>query len=262
MSAEETELNLQDIEAEDALVVDVEGYDGPLHVLLMLAREQKVDLRRISVLKLAEQYLEFIHSAQNLRLELAADYLVMASWLAFLKSRLLLPQKERVKEDEPDPEEMARRLAWRLKRLEAMRQAAEELFDRSLLGQDVFGRGDPEVRMAKRSGAPEVDLWDMLKVYANQRSRGAIKVYVPKAPVVFGLEAARKRLESILGEIPEWRSILEIAPQASALPGEPPKSSCLASTFAASLELARDGRVEMRQTGAFAPLYVRARSVA
>ncbi len=127
MSADETNLNLNDIEAEDALVVDLEGYDGPLHVLLLLAREQKVDLRRISILRLAEQYLDFIRSAQSLRLELAADYLVMASWLAYLKSRLLLPQKERVKEDEPDAEEMARRLTWRLKRLEAIREAAAAL---------------------------------------------------------------------------------------------------------------------------------------
>lgn len=235
------------------LVVDVDGYEGPLDLLLTLARAQKVDLTRISILKLAEQYLAFIEEAKRLQLELAADYLVMASWLAYLKSRLLLPPPE--EEEEPTAEEMAARLAFRLQRLEAMRDCAAKLMARNRMGRDVFARGMPEGIRVIRKSQYSADLYDLLKAYAHQRSVQKIeRLQVPRQPVL-AIEDARKRLESMLGVIVDWDRIDALVPPEFET-GRARRSG-LASTFSASLEFAKEGRIELRQAGPFEPLFVR-----
>lgn len=248
-------------DAEDALIVDVGGYEGPLDLLLALARTQKVDLAKISVLALADQYLVFIAAAQKLRLELAADYLVMAAWLAFLKSRLLLPREE-VPADTVSAEEMARRLSFRLMRLEAMRDAAAKLMTRMRLGRDVFPRGMPERSKTIRETTHTATVYDLLHAYADQRRR-TIKVgHVVKARPVWSIKDARQRLERLLGNaqvVADWvafeRYLHEVVPQA---PAEDEKTA-VASSFGATLEMARDGRLEIRQDGPFEPIYMRLR---
>jgi segregation and condensation protein A len=238
-----------------SLVVDVDGFEGPLDLLLTLARAQKVDLAKISILELAEQYLAFVEEAKRLALELAADYLVMASWLAFLKSRLLLPPPE--EEDEPTAEEMAARLAFRLQRLEAMRDAAAKLMSRNRMGRDVFQRGMPEgVQVIKKSHY-KADLVDLLKAYSNQRAIQKVeRLRMPKQPVLT-IEEARARLESMLGVLIDWDRIDALIPDDY----KDAKSyrSGIASTFSASLEFAKHGKIELRQAGPFEPLYVRRR---
>src|ERR1700742_3054608 len=189
---------------DEALLVQVDGFEGPLDLLLTLARNQKVDIAKISILKLAEQYLEFIESAKRLNLELAADYLVMAAWLAYLKSRLILPQ-EKSPEGEPSADEMATRLRWRLQRLDAMRHAATRLMGRERLGRDVFERGDPEPVNVVKLRTYKDSLYDLLTAYATERVRkmgGAS--YRPVAPAVLQIEEARERLERMLGRLPSW----------------------------------------------------------
>ncbi len=239
------------------LIVDLDGFEGPLHVLLELARKQKVDLRHISILELAEQYLAFIEHIREVRIELAADYLVMASWLAYLKSRLLLPKPPK-EGDEPSGEEMATRLAFRLRRLHAMRLASQALMDRTRTGIDTMTRGAPEGVRRVTSPVYEASIYDLLKAYAVRRSRVARAHLTMKTPIVYALEEARERLERVLGKIREWTTLDSLLPsKLKAGAGKPPRSSVLASSLVASLELAKEGKAELRQSGAFTPLYVR-----
>lgn len=247
------------IDDEDALIVDVAGYEGPLDLLLALARTQKVDLAKISVLALANQYLGFIGEAQKLRLELAADYLVMAAWLTFLKSRLLLP-RETPQGEETSAEELARRLSFRLMRLDAMREAGAQLMTRMRLGRDVFARGMPEGTRTIRETEFTATIYDLLHAYADQRRR-TIKVgHVVKVRAVWSIKDARVRLERMLGETPsrgDWMAF-ERCMLALAQEHENGKT-VVASSFGATLELAREGHIELRQEGPFEPIYMRPR---
>ncbi len=234
------------------LIVDLEGYEGPLDVLLTLARDQKVDLRRISILDLAEQYLEFIAEARKLRLEIAADYLVMAAWLAYLKSRLLLPEPE---DDEPSGEEMAARLAFQLRRLEAMRDAAARLMARERLGRDVFPRGAPEGIRVLRTSVFELSLYDLLKAYADQTARRtATEPLRLGRGGVYSVEDALARFSDMLGRLPDWATLQSFLPSGAEEHFDP--RSTVASTFAASLELTRQGKLRLRQGRAFGPIYI------
>ncbi|NLS03498.1 segregation/condensation protein A [Rhizobium sp. P32RR-XVIII] len=238
---------------EPALVIDVAGFEGPLDLLLYLARNQKVDLSRISVLALAEQYLQFVETARRIRIELAADYLVMAAWLAYLKSRLLIPQQ--VKDDGPSGEEMAATLAFRLKRLGAMREAANGLTNRNRLGRDVFSRGAPEHIPDRQRSAYEASLYDLLTAYASLRQRQTVTQVTIARRNVWSLTDARELLTRMLGEVGGWTALEQYLLRYMASPEE--RVTAIASAFAASLELAREGKLEIRQEGAFEPLYMR-----
>jgi segregation and condensation protein A len=244
----------------DALIVDIDGYEGPLHVLLALARTQKVDLLKLSILKLAEQYLTFVQQARRLRFSLAADYLVMAAWLAYLKSRLLLPKPEKKKDDELPAEEMAAALAFRLAKLDMMRKAGEALRERPQLGRDVFVRGDPEAIRVVPSTILDGDLYGLMKAYAEQKMAHAARHYRPRAPEAYSLEDARQRLRGMLHEMHSWRPISGVAPKPEAgLEHQPSRASYLASTLSASLELVKEGAMEARQLEHFEDLYLRSR---
>ncbi|ESQ80496.1 ScpA family protein [Asticcacaulis sp. YBE204] len=248
-----------EIEADDALVLDLDGYEGPLHVLLVLARQQKVDLLKISITRLAEQYLGFIQQARKLRFSLAADYLVMASWLAYLKSRLLLPVPERKPTDEPEPEELAAALAFRLKKLEAIRKAVEAITSRPQLKRDVFARGDPEARVILPSSRLDVSLFDLMGAYVTQRQREIARHYDPSMRVeAYPLEDARDHLRDVLPELKEWTALDEIAPRPVG-EGGPKRASYVASTLSASLELTKEGLMQVQQLGTFETLYMRQR---
>jgi segregation and condensation protein A len=246
-------------DSEDALIVDVGGYEGPLDLLLALARTQKVDIAKISVLALADQYLTFIAEAQKVRLELAADYLVMAAWLAYLKSRLLLP-RETVQGGDVSAEELARRLSFRLMRLDAMREAAAQLMNRMRLGRDVFQRGMPEGAKTIRETTHTATVYDLLRAYADQRRR-TIKVgHVVKARAVWSIKDARERLERLMAGVQsaaEWMAFDGFL--RSALVTADDGKTVIASSFGATLEMARDGKVEIRQEAPFAPIYMRTR---
>jgi segregation and condensation protein A len=238
------------------LVVDVEGFEGPLDLLLTLARSQKVDLKKISILALADQYFAFVSEARRLRLELAADYLVMAAWLAYLKSRLLLPPPE-TGDDEPSGEELAARLAFQLQRLEAIRAVAARLMARDRLGRDVFPRGEPEGIRLVKTPHYQATLYDLLKSYADQRVRTAVTtIRIARAPV-YRIEEARARIEAMLGAIKDWSRLDRLLPPELRLSGL--GRSVMASSFMASLELVREGELEMRQLVPFGPVYIRAR---
>jgi segregation and condensation protein A len=241
---------------EPALMVDVEGFEGPLDLLLTLARQQKVDLAKISILALADQYLAFIEAARKMRLELAADYLVMAAWLAYLKSRLLLPEAHPA--EGISAEDMANALAQRLRRLEAIRQVAEQLLNRPQLGRDVFQRGQPEpIEEIKR---PEwtATLYDLLSAYATRRQTQARSfVRVPKR-TVWSLAEAREALERLVGQSMDWSPLDQYLVAYLVEPSM--RATVLASSFAAALELIREGRMEAHQQGSFTPLYLRARA--
>lgn len=246
--------NVEDRAATDpALLIDVAGFEGPLDLLLFLARNQKVDLARISVLALAEQYLQFIDSARRIRIELAADYLVMAAWLAYLKSRLLIPQQP--KDDGPSGEEMAQTLAFRLKRLEAMREAATRLINSNRLGRDVHARGMPEHVPSRSASAYEASLYDLLTAYASLRQRQAITQVTIERRRVWSLSDARGILTRMIGEISDWTALDHFLLRY--LPSPEERVTAIASAFAASLELVREGRLEIRQDGAFQPIYMR-----
>ena len=245
-------------EAGEALIIDLDGYEGPLHVLLALARTQKVDLLKLSVLKLAEQYLAFVQEARRRRFSLAADYLVMAAWLAYLKSRLLLPKADQPKAEEAPAEEVAARLAFRLAKLEAMRNAAEGLRTRAQRGREVFVRGDPEAIRIIPSGRFEGDLYSLMTAYISQRQKEAQGSYTPAAPVAYPLEDARERLRRLLPDLDRWTALSGVAPQGTPTAG-PSRASYLASTLAAGLELVREGDLEARQLEAFADIYLKAR---
>jgi segregation and condensation protein A len=245
---------------EGALLVTVDGFEGPLDLLLALARNQKVDIAKISILMLAEQYLEFVEKAKRLNLELAADYLVMAAWLAYLKSRLVLPQ-EKTPDGEPTADEMATRLRWRLQRLDAMRAQATRLMGRERLDRDVFGRGDPEPVNVVKLRTYTDTLYDLLTAYATDRvKRLGGKAYQPVQPLVLQIEEARARLERMLGRISDWSSLDSLIPFEWS--GGPRRRTALASTLLAALEMARDGKVQLQQAEPFAEIYLRDRSSA
>jgi segregation and condensation protein A len=245
-------------EGEPSLVVDVEGYEGPLDLLLALARQQKVDLAKISILALADQYLQFIEAARKIRLELAADYLVMAAWLAFLKSRLLLP--EPAVADGPSAEEMATALANRLRRLEAIREAANRLMNRPQLQREVFPRGDPEAIADVRHPKYTASLFDLLTAYAAQRqSRVLSSVHLTKR-TVWSLAEARASLERLIGmaDAEDWGCLDEYLLRYVGEPSQ--RATVFASSLAAALELVREGEMELNQKEPFAPLYFRKRA--
>jgi len=242
----------------DALIVDIDGYEGPLHVLLALARTQKVDLLQLSVTRLADQYLKFVKQARRLRFSLAADYLVMAAWLAYLKSRLLLPRSERPRAEEPPAEEIAAQLAFRLAKLDAMRRAVEALRERPQLKRDVFTRGDPEAVKILSSNRIEGDLYQLMSAYIGQRRKEADRSYRPYIPVAYGLEDARDRLRGMVHEFTVWTPMGGVAPEARD-PDGPSRSSYVASTLAASLELVKEGVIEARQLEAFTEIFLRKR---
>jgi segregation and condensation protein A len=254
----EADLAAERAAGEPALVVDVEGFEGPLDLLLALARQQKVDLAKISILALADQYLAFIEEARKLRLELAADYLVMAAWLAYLKSRLLLPDTNTP--EGQSAEEMATALALRLKRLEAIREVAERLFDRAQLDRDIFQRGQPEpIAHIKR---PEwtATLYDLLSAYAQQRQKAALAHVRLAKRAVWSLADAREALERLIGQSSDWARLDEFLISFVVEPSLAP--TVFASSFASTLELVREGVMEVHQQAAFAPLYVRKRQQA
>lgn len=242
---------------EERLVVSVDGFEGPLDLLLALARDQKVDLARISVLQLAEQYLAFMESVKKSSLELAADYLVMAAWLAYLKSKLMLPQPAAT-EGEPSALEMAARLRWQLQRLEAMRNAAARLMARERLDREVFARGAPEPIIVTKVRTQTDTLYDLLTAYSAQRVRQVrVSTYRPAHVPVLLIEEARARLERMLGRIGNWNALSNLLPAEWAYGQR--RSSALASTLLACLELTRDGKVEMRQLQPFDEIYVKDR---
>ena len=243
---------------ERALIVDVEGFEGPLDLLLTLARQQKVDLAKISILALADQYLVFIDQARRLRLELAADYLVMAAWLAYLKSRLLLP-------DAPGAEgmsaaEMANALALRLKQLEAIRAMAEKLFDRHQLGRHVFGRGDPEPIAEIKHPKWSATLYDLLSAYATERQRHVLARVRFAKRTVWSLAEARAALERMIGASSDWSQLDTYLLDYMVEPSM--RATVFASSLAATLELVREGQLEVNQQTAFGPIYLRKRGEA
>ena len=241
--------------AAEALIVDVDGFEGPLDLLLTLSRTQKVDLRKISVLALAEQYLAFIERAKTLRIELAADYLVMAAWLAFLKSRLLLPPDPT--DDGPSGEELAAHLAFQLERLEAMREAAAKLMARDQKGRDFFVRGIPEDVTRVRKVRYTATLLDLMQGYARIRTKDEFRPYSMDRQHVMTLEQALERMRGLIGYAGEWTDLSSYLPEGwETDPAR--RRSATASHFAASLELAKRGAIQIRQTGTFAPIQIKA----
>ena len=241
---------------EPTLIVDVEGFEGPLDLLLALARQQKVDLARISILALADQYLAFVEQARRMRLELAADYLVMAAWLAYLKSRMLLP--EPVAPEGLSAADMAKALALRLKRLDAIREAGARLFERPLLGRDVFERGDPEPIAEIKRPEWSATLYDLISAYATERQRHALRRVRFAKRSVWSLVEARAVLQRLVGATGEWSRLDDYLIAFVVDPSM--RATVFASSLAATLEMVREGAVEMHQSGAFAPIYVRKRA--
>ena len=241
-----------EVAASERLTLDIDGWEGPLDLLLTLARTQKVDLAKISILALVEQYLAFIADAKKLKLEIAADYLVMAAWLAYLKSCLLLPKDAG---QDPSPEELALRLQLRLQRLSAMREAGARLLARDRLGRDVFARGAPEGLRVVRKSAWQVELYELISAYGMVRARSEPAVHIVGRRPVMTLEEALVRVERLLGATVDWSDIRSFLPETQ----DPQfRKSALASSFVATLELARKGKLELGQESPFAPLYVRA----
>ncbi len=236
----------------DRLTLDIDGWEGPLDLLLTLARTQKVDLAKISILALVEQYLAFIADAKKLKLEIAADYLVMAAWLAYLKSCLLLPKDPEV---DPSPEELAIRLHLRLQRLSAMRDAGARLLGGDRLGRDVFVRGAPEGLRVIRKAAWQADLYELISAYGTIRARTEPVVHIVSRRAVMTLEEALNRVKRLLGAKLEWSEIRSFLPDT---PDPEFRKSALASSFVAALELARQGKLQLEQKSSFAPLYIRA----
>ena len=238
----------------EALIVDVDGFEGPLDLLLTLSRTQKVDLMRISILELSQQYLDFVERAKALRIELAADYLVMAAWLAFLKSRLLLPPDP--KDEGPSAEEMAAHLAFQLERLQAMRDCAARLMARDQKGRDFFVRGIPENVETLRAVNYTANLLDLMQAYSRIRTRDEFRPFVMDRNDIFTMEEALERMRGLIGFAVDWVDISSYLPDGW---GESPmrRRAATASTFAASLELAKAGKVELRQSETFAPLELR-----
>lgn len=239
------------------LVVDIAGYEGPIDMLLQLAREQKVDLTRISILQLADQYLAFIAKMSHTHLELAADYLVMAAWLAYLKSRLLLPEPPSSGE-EPSAADMAAALTYQLQRLEAMQEAGRRLMALPRLGVDVFKRGAPEDLTPERLIVYDLTLYELLKSYSNFKRRQQSSTMTIEAMELYAIEEALARLELLVGKVPGWNTLFSFLPR-DVLQGRNGilARSILASSFVATLELTRQGKLELRQEGLFEPIYIR-----
>ena len=243
--------------AAEALIIDVDGFEGPLDLLLTLSRTQKVDLRKISVLELAHQYLAFVEKAKALRLELAADYLVMAAWLAFLKSRLLLPPDP--SEEGPTGEELAAHLAFQLERLQAMRDSAARLMGRDQLGRDFFARGQIEVVERVKKVTYTATLLDLMQGYARLRTRDDFRPFVMDRDSVFTMEQALERMRDLIGYTGDWTDIVSYLPDGWA--NDPVKRrSATAATFAASLELVKEGHLKIRQSESFGPIELRKRT--
>lgn len=237
----------------DILTIDIDGWEGPLDLLLTLARNQKVDLREISILELVRQYLDFVENARALRLELAADYLVMAAWLAYLKSLLLLPKDPEI---EPSPEEMALRLQYRLERLNAMRECGARLLARDRIGRDIFLRGNAEGLRIVTARAWECSYFDLIAAYGRVNARTQPVLHVVRARAVMTLEAALARVSKMIGQAANWTDIHAFLPESA----DPLfRRSALASSFLAALELAKQGRVDLQQAGNFAPLLLKHR---
>lgn len=253
---EEDKVSVSERLAAEALIVDVDGFEGPLDLLLTLSRTQKVDLRKVSVLQLARQYLAFVEKAKALRLELAADYLVMAAWLAFLKSRLLLPPDP--SEEGPSGEELAAHLAFQLERLQAMRDAAARLMARDQLGRDFFARGQSEMVTRVRKVTYSATLLDLMQGYARIRTRDDFRPFVMDRESVFTMEQALDRMRGLIGYAGDWTEISTYLPEG--WDGDPVRRrSATAATFAASLELVKEGHLEIRQSEMFAPIQLRKR---
>jgi segregation and condensation protein A len=242
----------------DGFVLELDGYEGPIDLLLALAREQKVDLGKISILALADQYLAFITRQRSLQLEIAADYLVMAAWLAYLKSRLLLPQPP--EDDEPSGAELAFELQRRLKLLEAMQTAGSRLMARPRVGQDVFLRGAPEGLAVVAVPFYKLGLFELLRAYGEGRRRTTAAVMTIEPTAFYSMDDALRRLARFLGHVPDWRELKNFLPEE--VRGEVFRRSALAATFAATLELARSGRIELRQDRVFGPIYLRSAALA
>lgn len=243
-----------------ALVVDLDGFEGPLHVLLALARQQKVDLLTLSITALADQYLAFVRAARSRSFSLAADYLVMAAWLAYLKSRLLLPKPERPRGEEPPAEELAGALAFQLAKLDAMRKAGEALMALPRTGRDCIVRGDPDAIQVRAETRLDLDLYALVQAYAHQTRRTADKSYSPTARTnAYPLEAARQRLRSLCSELTTWTALEGVAPKVRRQDG-PSRASYIASTLSAGLELVKEGALEAQQLDAFAEVFIRARA--
>lgn len=240
---------------EPALVVDVEGFEGPLDLLLTLARQQKVDLSKISILALADQYLAYVEAARTLRLELAADYLVMAAWLAYLKSRLLLPEPNQP--EGQSAEDLATMLAFRLKRLEAFRQVAQKLMEMPQLDREIFSRGDPEPIRDIKHPQWTASLYDLLSAYSVQRQKTAMSQVRFKKRMVWSLSEARTQIERLIGATDDWSRLDQFLINYLVEPSM--TATVMASSFASSLELVREGVIELQQHAAFAPLYIRKR---
>lgn len=252
--SENPQTELADRLAAEALIVDVDGFEGPLDLLLMMSRTQKVDLRKISVLDLAVQYLDFIEKAHDLRMELAADYLVMAAWLAFLKSRLLLPPDP--SDEGPSGDELAAHLAFQLERLQAMREAAAQIMGRDQKGRDFFVRGIPESVSRVRKITHTATLLDLMQAYARIRTKDDFRPYTMDREKVFTMEQALERMRSLIGYAGEWTTLESYLPEGWET--DPVKRrSATASNFAASLELAKEGQIEIRQGEIFSPLEIR-----
>jgi segregation and condensation protein A len=244
-----------DLEAEP-LILALDGYEGPLHVLLALAKAQKVDLLKLSVSLLAEQYLAFVRTAGRLRFTLAAEYLVMAAWLAYLKSRLLLPKAVRPVDAEAPAEDMAAQLAFRLAKLDAMRKAAEALAARAHLGRDVFARGDPEEATVISTHRLEGDLSELMGAYVQLRVRARHQTYKPAPFAAYRLDDAREHLRLVLPGLKDWTPLTAAAPPEHRDGAW--RASAVASTLSAALELAREGELEVQQAAHFTPIYLRA----
>jgi len=254
-SHDTSEISVEQRVAAESLVIDVEGFEGPLDVLLTLARTQKVDMRKISVLQLARQYLAFVEEAKRVRLELAADYLVMAAWLAFIKSRLLLPQDP--SEEGPSGEELAAHLAFQLERLEAMRRSAAKLMARDQLGRDFFARGIPEDVTRKRTVIYKATVLDLMQAYARLRTKENFKpLHMEERDKIFTMEQALDRMKGLIGHAIEWGTLQQFMPDGWQ---DDPKlrRSATASTFAAMLELVKLGKMDLRQNGTFEPIEIR-----
>jgi segregation and condensation protein A len=243
-----------ELSADDRLLIELDGFEGPLDLLLSLAREKKLDISQISIADLATQYIEYINDLKKHRLEIAADYLVMAAWLVFLKSKLILPSEEE-EEASPTGDQLAAQLAFRLKRLEAMRAKGNELMARPQLGQEFFAAGVPLGRNTVTKIEYKAELFDLLKAYSAQQQRQVVQGYKVKRRKVWSIKKARNRLSSLLGMSIEWAPINELI--ASFMGTESPMKTTVASTFGATLEMARDGVIEIKQSGPFQPLYVK-----
>lgn len=251
------------MDSEEALRLDIDGFEGPLHLLLELARKQKVDLVRVSILELANQYIDFIKTAQNLRIELAADYLVMASWLAYLKSRLIIPA-DKPEIETPEAQELAAMLAFRLERLDGMRRAVDGLMRLPRTGDAIHIRGMPEGLRSRTTPLFEAELFDLLKAYGASRSRSEIRDHKIAKPLVLSMDEARKRLKRAIDQLSangqidlsdwvEMEGLIELDETV----GDIPRASVQAGSLLAGLELAKEGEIELRQSDAFKPIYLR-----